>query len=238
MDQRQDPIRNIVPPVKAARAKAATAKTKTATERGTDGDELLEKVRNSRVNMRKIVREIRNDEDNTDEKVMEYQAWKKLATEAIKEKTAEIESYIETRLEAESLGIKLHDQALGERGHEALIDAQRSAHEGRNLLGVVVRREVMRHSGSTSAFATTEGASKKALRRLFAGKSPLSWDKVSFIEGRLGLPRDTFVCVYNHEFDKLTEIGVEADLVGWIRTADRLFSDPIPRKRETKSRKY
>ena len=82
----------------------------------------------------------------------------------------------------------------------------------------------MRHSGSASAFAAKEGVSKKDLKRLFAGEYPLSWDTVSLIEGRIGLPRGIFVCVCTHDFDQLEQIGAEADLVRWIKLASNLYS--------------
>lgn len=100
----------------------------------------------------------------------------------------------------------------------SLMDAQKE-HQDRQLLGVVVRREVMRHSGSSRAFANQVGISVKSLERVYKAdpdEPAVSWAKLDLIERVLGLPRDTLRCIYDHKFDQLPQIGVDADLVRWV----------------------
>ena len=78
-------------------------------------------------------------------------------------------------------------------------------------------REIRRQYGGVSAFVTVSGVSKKTVERLVAGVPTVSRGSKELIEGKLGLPRDTFASIEAHDMEALVEIGVEADLVRWIR---------------------
>ena len=86
-----------------------------------------------------------------------------------------------------------------------------------NLVGATVMREINRQYGGISAFVTVSGVSKKTVERLVAGVPTVSRGSKELIEGKLGLPRDTFTYIEKGDMDALVEIGVEADLVRWIR---------------------
>jgi hypothetical protein len=59
---------------------------------------IVQNVLKNRVNVGKVVHELRNAEDTEDETIKAFQAWKELATAAINEKTAEIDTYIKSNL--------------------------------------------------------------------------------------------------------------------------------------------
>jgi len=86
-----------------------------------------------------------------------------------------------------------------------------------NLVGATAMREIRRQYGRVSTFAAAKPRiSKKTVERLVAG-DPVGRGSKELIEGKLGLPRDTFASIEAHDMDALVEIGVEADLVRWVR---------------------
>jgi len=85
----------------------------------------------------------------------------------------------------------------------------------RGLVGITARREITRQSNITT-FAKESGVSRKTLERVFAGDT-VGRGTLDRIEGALGLPRDTFAAIEVHDMDSLVEIGVEPDLVRWVR---------------------
>lgn len=87
----------------------------------------------------------------------------------------------------------------------------------RGLVGITVKREVRRKHGNASTFARRTGISRKTLERVFAGIPSVDQGTLDFVEGELGLPRDTLRAIEAHDADALTRIGVEADLIRWIR---------------------
>lgn len=93
----------------------------------------------------------------------------------------------------------------------------RMEHTEYNLVGATALREINRQHGGISAFATTSGISRKTIERLVAGVPTVSRGSKELIEGKLGLPRDTFASIEAHDLEALVEIGVEADLIRWIR---------------------
>jgi hypothetical protein len=63
-----------------------------------DANAIVEEVQKSRVNVGKVVHEIRKDDKTTDAKVKAFQAWLEKATAAINDATAEIDVHIKTNL--------------------------------------------------------------------------------------------------------------------------------------------
>ena len=59
---------------------------------------IAEEVKNSRVNVGKVVAEIRKDENTTDETVKKYQVWEEKALATLEEKRKAIDEYIKTNL--------------------------------------------------------------------------------------------------------------------------------------------
>lgn len=87
-----------------------------------------------------------------------------------------------------------------------------------DLVGATAIREIRRQYGGVSAFADAEPRiNRKTVERLVAGVPTVSRGSKELIEGKLGLPRDTFASIEAHDMEALVEIGVEADLVRWIR---------------------
>jgi len=87
-----------------------------------------------------------------------------------------------------------------------------------NLVGATAMREIRRQYGRVSTFAAAKPRiSKKTVERLVAGVPTVSRGSKELIEGKLGLPRDTFASIEAHDMEALVEIGVEADLVRWVR---------------------
>jgi hypothetical protein len=87
-----------------------------------------------------------------------------------------------------------------------------------DLVGATAMREINRQYGGISAFAAASPRiSKKTVERLVAGVPTVSRGSKELIEGKLGLPRDTFTYIEEGDIEALVEIGVEADLVRWIR---------------------
>ena len=68
------------------------------TEIVTKANAIAEEVKNSRVNVGKVVHEIRKDENTTDETVKAYQAWEAKANALFEKKRKEIDEYIKTNL--------------------------------------------------------------------------------------------------------------------------------------------
>ena len=85
------------------------------------------------------------------------------------------------------------------------------------LVGAAAKREILRKYGNASKFARKTGISRKTLEPLFSGITSVAPDRLIFIEGELDLPRDTFAFIAIHDMDALAKIGVDPDLVRWIR---------------------
>jgi len=87
-----------------------------------------------------------------------------------------------------------------------------------DLVGATAMREIRRQYGGISAFAAAKPRiSKKTVERLVAGAPTVKRGSRELIEGKLGLPRDTFTYIKKGDIEALVEMGVEPDLVRWIR---------------------
>lgn len=76
---------------------------------------IAERVQKSRVNVNKVVHEVRKDENTTDEKVKAYQEWLEKANAQINKKTEEIDNYIKENLvQASSMSDEEYEKAKAE----------------------------------------------------------------------------------------------------------------------------
>lgn len=84
------------------------------------------------------------------------------------------------------------------------------------LVGELVRREILRYWPTVSAFLREHhGISRRALERIMGG-DPNSRERIPYLEGALGLPRDALRCVELHDVAGLGELQAERDLVRWV----------------------
>ena len=97
------------------------------------------------------------------------------------------------------------------------MDTNSEHSDDRRLVGAVAKREILRRYGNASKFVRKTGISRKTLERTFSGTPSVAPDRLIFIEGELDLPRDTFAFIAVHDMDALAKIGVDPDLIRWIR---------------------
>jgi hypothetical protein len=86
-NERQSPIMGILE-VMAGLVKSSTV----------EANAIVEEVQKTRVNVGKVVHEIRKDEATTDAKVKAFQTWLEKASKAINDRTAEVDAYIKSDL--------------------------------------------------------------------------------------------------------------------------------------------
>lgn len=90
----------------------------------------------------------------------------------------------------------------------------------RPLIGRIVEREMRRRRdlGSWTALDRATGVSRSTLYRVRDGDPRIETKTLARIEGALGLPYDTLNTAGYHDIDGLIELGVDLDLVQWIKT--------------------
>ncbi len=91
-----------------------------------------------------------------------------------------------------------------------------SAQRDRQLIGKLIEREVESRM-SWAAFASLSNVSRATLYRAKDGDPQVTVQTFRRIERALGLPYDTMASVGAHDFDVLVGIGVDKDLVEWLR---------------------
>lgn len=98
--------------------------------------------------------------------------------------------------------------------HPVYMDEHKNPYPDRKLMGSVLRREIVREHRTVSNF-TKEApkVSRKTIERIMAGDPSVEREAIEYIEGRLGMPRDTLALIADHDVQGLREIGVDADLV-------------------------
>lgn len=87
------------------------------------------------------------------------------------------------------------------------------------LIAAVLDRQISRTPGlgNPERLARTSGISRATIYRILKHDDRVKIRTLQQLEPHLGLPFDSLAAIGHHDFDVLAELGVEADLIGWIR---------------------
>lgn len=98
--------------------------------------------------------------------------------------------------------------------HHVSMDEHKDPFPDRSLMGAVLRREIVREHRTISNFMKqAPKVSRKTVERIMAGDASVEREAIEYIEGRMGMPRDTLALIAAHEVQGLREIGVDPDLI-------------------------
>ena len=103
----------------------------------------------------------------------------------------------------------------------------------RALIGRIIERQMRRHPelGSWTALERASRVSRSTLYRAKDGDPRVETPTFERIEAALGLPYETLATAGAHDFDGLLELGVDPDLVGWIRKESAKSESNVPNVR-------
>lgn len=84
------------------------------------------------------------------------------------------------------------------------------------LVGALIERETARQM-TWSELAVRAKVGRSTLHRIRKGDERTATNTLARIESALSLPFGTFSSVGMHDFDVLTELGVEQGIIAWLR---------------------